>query len=504
MKQVASALAALAAFSGSAFAADLPRKYSKAPAVATAVVNWTGCYVAGGGGYGMWNQENSTYVDGPPRFQNFDTITTGGRGYFGTVQAGCDYQFAAAGERFVIGAFGDYDFASLSGRLVPSGFSMVGDEKMSSAWGVGGRLGWVATPNLLTYVSAGYTEATFDRTDFTLNFPPLGVAAGRYLDKQTYQGWFIGSGAEYALGILPGLFWKTEYRFSEFDVGTNPIRDTATGLPTGFSEDSKKFVHTVRSELVYRFNTGGPSADVAAQTYLKAPPAPAPATNWTGCYVGGGGGYGLWNQDNTTYLDGPPRTRFSDTATTGGRGFFGTVQGGCDYQFAAAGAGFVVGAFGDYDFSSLKGQLSPPRFGIVGEEKMSSAWAGGGRLGWLATPNLLTYFSVGYTEANFDRTDFTVNAVPVGVPSTVYMDKRTYRGWFIGAGDEYALKIVPGLFWKTEYRFSEFDVGTNAIRDRATGLPIGTSIDSEKWVHTVRSQLVYRFNWGGGPVVAKY
>ena len=75
---------------------------------------------------------------------------------------------------------------------------------------------------------------------------------------------------------------------------------------------------------------------------------------------------------------------------------------------------------------------------------------------------------------------------------------------FIGAGDEYALKIVPGLFWKTEYRFSEFDVGTNAIRDRATGLPIGTSIDSEKWVHTVRSQLVYRFNWGGGPVVAKY
>ncbi|KRP91303.1 hypothetical protein AOQ72_32850, partial [Bradyrhizobium yuanmingense] len=217
-----------------------------------------------------------------------------------------------------------------------------------------------------------------------------------------------------------------------------------------------------------------------------------------------GGGYGLWNQENTTFIDGPPRTRFSDTSTTGGRGFFGTVQGGCDYQFAAAGAGFVVGAFGDYDFSSLKGVLSPPRFGIVGEEKMSSAWAGGGRLGWLATPNLLTYFSVGYTESNFDRTDFTINAIPAGVPANVYMDKRTYRGWFIGAGEEYALKVLPGLFWKTEYRFSEFDVGTNPIRDTATGLPIGTSIDSEKWVHAVRSQLVYRFNWGGGPVVAKY
>jgi outer membrane immunogenic protein len=31
----------------------------------------------------------------------------------------------------------------------------------------------------------------------------------------------------------------------------------------------------------------------------------------------------------------------------------------------------------------------------------------------------------------------------------------------------------------------------------------GCSIDSKKWVQTVRSELVYRFNWGS-PVVAKY
>lgn len=503
MRQLLPALMAVA-FSGAASAADLPRAYSKAPAVVAAVANWTGCYVGGGGGYGLWNQENTTYFDGPPRFQTSDTITTGGRGYFATVQAGCDYQFAVAGGRFVVGAFGDYDFGSLKGRLNPSLFSMVGDEKMSSAWAVGGRLGWLVTPNLLAYFSAGYTEATFARTNFNFNFPPLGVSAGLFQDKRTYNGWFIGAGNEYALNLLPGLFWKTEYRLSEFDVATNPFRDTGTGLPIGISEDSKKFVHAVRSELVYRFNSGGSAAaDVPAQSYLKAPPSPAPVVNWTGCYIGGGGGYGLWNQENTTYLDGPPRTRFSDTATTGGRGYFGTVQGGCDYQFAAAGARFVVGAFGDYDFSSLEGKLSPLRFGIVGDEKMSSAWAGGGRLGWLVTSNLLTYFSVGYTEASFDRTDFTINAVPVGAPAGLFMDKRTYKGWFIGAGDEYAVNVLPGLFWKTEYRFSEFDVATNPIRDTATGLPIGASIDSEKWVHTVRSQLVYRFNWGG-PVVAKY
>ena len=71
-------------------------------------------------------------------------------------------------------------------------------------------------------------------------------------------------------------------------------------------------------------------------------------------------------------------------------------------------------------------------------------------------------------------------------------------------GDEYALNFLPGLFWKTEYRFSEFDTKTNAVLDSFTGLPVGGSVDSHKWVHTVRSELVYRFNWGGGGVVAKY
>ncbi|MBR1272499.1 autotransporter domain-containing protein [Bradyrhizobium sp. AUGA SZCCT0222] len=501
MKKSALVLSAVAAFATPAFAADLPaRIYSKAPAMAVTVTNWTGCYVGGGGGYGMWNQENSTSGFGPPPIPISDTITTGGRGYFGTVQVGCDYQFAAAGGNFVVGAFGDYDFASLKGTLAPSGASMVGEETMSSAWAVGGRLGWLVSPSFLTYFSAGYTEATFDGTDFRRNFPPFGVSANRFQDKQTYKGWFIGAGNEYALDILPGLFWKNEYRFSEFDVATNPLRNTVTGV-SNTAEDSKKFLHTVRSELVYRFNWGG---SAPTKAYAQAPASPAPVVNWTGCYVGGGGGYGLWNQENTTYDDGPPRTRFSESATTGGRGYLGTVQGGCDYQLAAAGARFVVGAFGDYDFSSLKGNLNPQRVNGVGDEKMSSAWSAGGRLGWLALPNLLTYVSVGYTEATFDRTDFTGISAPFGVPAGLFTDKRTYKGWFIGAGDEYALNFLPGLFWKNEYRFSEFDVATNPIRITATGLPTGVSIDSEKYTHTVRSQLVYRFNWGGGAVVAKY
>jgi outer membrane immunogenic protein len=254
------------------------------------------------------------------------------------------------------------------------------------------------------------------------------------------------------------------------------------------------------------FTGSAVAADLPARTYSKAPAPVAYAPSWTGCYVGGGGGYGLWDQENTTFLDGPPRTQLSDTQTTGGRGYFGTVQGGCDYQFSAMGNQFVIGAFGDYDFSSLKGKFAPPPgvINAVGDEKMSSAWSVGGRAGWLVVPSLLTYFSAGYTEATFDRINFTNLATPpFGVGFGTSIEKRTSKGWFLGAGDEYALNFLPGLFWKTEYRFSQFDTETNPIRLTANGLPGGVSVDSKTFVHTVRSELTYHFNWGG-PVVAKY
>ena len=57
MKKVLIALTALAAFTGSASAADLgARPYAKAPAHGVAP-NWTGFYIFGGGGGGVWDAE---------------------------------------------------------------------------------------------------------------------------------------------------------------------------------------------------------------------------------------------------------------------------------------------------------------------------------------------------------------------------------------------------------------------------------------------------------------
>ena len=221
----------------------------------------------------------------------------------------------------------------------------------------------------------------------------------------------------------------------------------------------------------------------------KAPPPVAPiGYNWTGCYVAGGGGYGLFNQDTSRNFEGGGS---SAEVTNGGRGWFGTVGGGCDVQFGS----WVLGAFGDYDFADLKGDVAIPGPNLVGREKQDSAWAVGGRLGYTLTPTILTYVNAGYTQARFDG--FDLNSQNTGLPVGQNIGALTYSGWFLGSGFEYNLGFLPGLFWKTEYRFAQYDRENLAILNGAGG-QTGDSISSEKTIQTIRSELVWRFNWSGG------
>jgi outer membrane immunogenic protein len=248
---------------------------------------------------------------------------------------------------------------------------------------------------------------------------------------------------------------------------------------------------------VAAFSAPALAADMAAKAPMRAAPV-AYAPSWTGCYINGGGGYGMWNQESTQYFSGAPRALAAPSQTVGGRGYFGTVGAGCDYQF---GSNIVVGVFGDYDFSDINGQFGQINTNRAGTEKLSSTWAVGGRAGWLVTPGLLTYFSAGYTESTFDRTNLSAGP---GIVADQYIPGTTYKGWFVGSGFEHALSFLPGLYWKSEYRFSDFDAQTIATRTIATNALTGFEYDYHKYTHSVRSSLVYRFNWGGSAVVAKY
>jgi outer membrane immunogenic protein len=250
-KLLIASIATVALSASSAFAADMGTPYYKAPP--PPAVSWTGCYINGGVGYGMSNLDQSNNVITPPgSVPASATYTDGGRGWLGRLGAGCDYQIPSS--NFVLGAFGDYDFMNIHGNFSPGDFASAGNLKESDAWSVGGRIGYLITPSLLTYWDGGYTQAHFDQGFFG----PL--AAGGLsvtIPAHTYNGWFLGGGTEYALDFswLPihGLFWRNEYRFSEYQSADLPVT-FATGAATGNGENIHPYVQTITSSLVWRFN----------------------------------------------------------------------------------------------------------------------------------------------------------------------------------------------------------------------------------------------------------
>jgi outer membrane immunogenic protein len=268
MKKLVLALAAVAAFTGSASAADLgARPYTKAPPpVATPVYSWTGFWISGGFGYGLMDVENSVVSPVAP-FPVFDVgHDNGGRGWLGKVAGGGDLQFG----NWVLGAFADYEFSDIAGNqsfncptgcIGPTGF--VGQLKNDWSWAVGGRLGYVAVPGLLTYFNGGFTEGHFKQVNFF--DAALGTATGLGLPSQTRDGWFIGGGTEYAFNWLPGLFLKSEYRFADYGNKTFTQLCTVSTASCGVSgtvhslATSRIFEQTITTELVYRFNWGGPA-----------------------------------------------------------------------------------------------------------------------------------------------------------------------------------------------------------------------------------------------------
>src|SRR5690349_4735250 len=109
MKKILLALSAVAALTGSASAADLAaRPYTKAPVMPVAP-SWTGFYIFGGAGGGIWDADAHTNFNGIA--QTIDR-RVGGDGWFGTVGLGYDWQFNGP---WVAGIFADGQFGSLRG-----------------------------------------------------------------------------------------------------------------------------------------------------------------------------------------------------------------------------------------------------------------------------------------------------------------------------------------------------------------------------------------------------
>ena len=98
-------------------------------------------------------------------------------------------------------------------------------------WSVGGRFGWLATPDTMWYALAAYTQGEYNFDDADFNFD--------------VDGWCVGAGVETRLRTIGRSRPNTGSRSS-----------TAKRCPTTIAAfiDLEPSVHTARVLLSYRIN----------------------------------------------------------------------------------------------------------------------------------------------------------------------------------------------------------------------------------------------------------
>jgi outer membrane immunogenic protein len=224
----------------------------------------------------------------------------------------------------------------------------------------------------------------------------------------------------------------------------------------------------------------------------EAPRVAAPLmlqpSNWTGFYANGGLGYEFWEADTTTVNPVTGACVVCATQNQGGNGWLGEIGLGYDAQISDK---IVLGAFADYDFSSVRGTIGDQFNQVSGKTNNDSTWFVGARAGWLMTPQVLNYYNVGYTHAHFGG----ANMGPTGSgggPAGFATSNYDGNGWFVGGGLEVAMG--SGWFWRSEVRFAQYSKQTLSDTNGA-----GAQLDNitfEPVVQTATSEIVYKFNWG--------
>jgi outer membrane immunogenic protein len=231
MKKFLLATVALVALGATvpALAADLPaRTYTKAPAYAAPIYNWTGFYVGGHIGGAFAGNSSLTGSDGR---------------FLGGIQGGADYQFA---NNWVLGIEAEYSWLSNNNNGVLFPGNVLVNSNSNQLGSVTGRLGYSFGPTLL-YAKGGYAFKDGDNASASIGGVPVAFTT----DGNHHDGYTVGAGLEYM--FAPNWSAKIEYQYYNFGSGT------FTSGPVGlFGARFRDDENTVKAGVNYRFNWAGP------------------------------------------------------------------------------------------------------------------------------------------------------------------------------------------------------------------------------------------------------
>lgn len=202
-------------------------------AQAASAKSLTGCYGGAAAGYAVTLANTGLDVPGG----NVITVDgLGSQGAAGTVTAGCDLSI----DRFVFGAWGTHTWHDQAIEITASNGAVSAKVDLSTSWALGGRVGFMFSPDAMLYAKAAYTRANFG--DIVVTTP----GGSGSLAMPELDGWLIGAGAELATPIS-NLYVDASYSFSRYDRASLPIAGTPATL--NVAPD----VHEARLGLLYRF-----------------------------------------------------------------------------------------------------------------------------------------------------------------------------------------------------------------------------------------------------------
>jgi len=262
----ASALAAMTVASA-ASAADLAaRPYTKAPMMAP-VYDWTGFYIGGNVGY-SWGRSSDT-----------STLTNGAGAVLFTTGAGANMDGVIGGgqigynwqvQNWVWGLEADIQGSDQKGRrdyLCPTGvctppFGVIAvfpgpavpvalDQKLEWFGTVRGRVGVLATPQVLFYATGGLAYGEVNTSAV------IGAGAFGFNAHDTRVGYTVGAGVEEAIG--GNWTAKLEYLYMDLGRTSGTFLTTIPALGGGvlsYNYSSRITDNIVRVGLNYKF--GGP------------------------------------------------------------------------------------------------------------------------------------------------------------------------------------------------------------------------------------------------------